>query len=180
MQWGLRTQLGGLVLPLIGRVGHLGQISFSTRGSENAVRGSFFHYVYPLKNAVTVVQLMDFTEFAAMHAAIRPGLGECGVHDAGVAGRQGPGRWSRSRADCTVVQDRGGWRRTRRRPHGAKSGNTRSTMPGWMVHHGVCVDRADVRTQSSWTECCADIAAIQDRVRPEVPEAPGGFVLLRL
>ena len=56
----------------------------------------------------------------------------------------------------------------------------RTTMPGWMVHHGVCVDRADVRTQSSWTECCADIAAIQDRVRQEVPEAPGGFVLLRL
>ena len=35
-------------------------------GSENAVRGSFFHYVYPLKNAVTVVQLTDFAEFAAM------------------------------------------------------------------------------------------------------------------
>ena len=37
-----------------------------TLGCENAVRGSFFHYVPPLKVAVTVVQLTDFAEFAAM------------------------------------------------------------------------------------------------------------------
>ena len=36
------------------------------------------------------------------------------------------------------------------------------------------------RCETVAVECCADIAAIQDRVRPEVPEAPGGFVLLRL
>ncbi len=36
------------------------------QGLENAVRGSFFHYVPPLKVAVTVVQLTDFAEFAAM------------------------------------------------------------------------------------------------------------------
>jgi len=37
----------------------------------------------------------------------------CGVHEAGVAGRQGPVRWSKSRTTaCTVVQDRGCWRRT--------------------------------------------------------------------
>ena len=147
-------------------------------GSENAVRGSFFHYVYPFKNAVTVVQLMDFTEFAAMQQFDRVLASvEC-MTPASLADRaRADGRRVVLTARSSRTEAAGGARAGVRMVQSREIRVPRC-LAGWCVT--VCASRADVRTQSRWTECCADIAAIQDRVRPEVPETPGGFVLLRL
>ena len=130
-----------------------------------------------------MVQLTDFAEFAAMQQFDRVLASvEC-MTPASLADRaRADGRGVVLTARSSRTEADGGARACVRmvQSRGIRVPRIRTTMPGWMVHHGVCVDRADVRTQSSWTECCADIAAIQDRVRPEVPEAPGGFVLLRL
>ena len=118
---------------------------------------------------------MDFTEFAAMQQFDRfLASVEC-MTPASLADRaRADGRRVVLTAQSSRTEAAGGARAGVRMVQSREIRVPRC-LAGWCVT--VCASRADVRTQSRWTECCADIAAIQDRVLHEVPEAPGGFVL---